>query len=280
MSESIARQTTRGGGRSPLESAQWRIFFVIEALGVATTLGLGLGLLGFAGAHDRIGLGFWLGGVLVGLGVGFVNYVIFKITLRSQLYRFLALFYALIERPRPKVASPFVSTELDDIEDLFGELIAELRGYVDRTVANQVTLERLQRYFSPAVVTQIVENGGMGSTGRAMNVTVLFCDLRGFTALSSKLAPEDVVALLNEYFTAMIDEIYSEQGTVLKLIGDAVMAAFGAPVPSDDDTVRAVRAGCRMQEAFGRLARDRTARGLPTPTGIGIGINRGAVVVG
>src|SRR2546425_3283229 len=81
-------------------------------------------------------------------------------------------------------------------------------------------------------------------------VTVLFCDLVGFTALSDRADPEDVKATLRPYHAELVHEIQRFGGTVEKFIGDAVMAVFGAPIAHEDDAERAVRSGLAILEAI------------------------------
>jgi class 3 adenylate cyclase/tetratricopeptide (TPR) repeat protein len=106
-------------------------------------------------------------------------------------------------------------------------------------------------------------------------VTVLFCDLVGFTAASDSADPEDVRARIRPYHARLRQEIERFGGTVEKFIGDAVMAVFGAPVAHEDDAERAVRAGLRVLEAIEELNADRPARSLQ----VRIGINTGEAVV-
>jgi class 3 adenylate cyclase len=109
--------------------------------------------------------------------------------------------------------------------------------------------------------------------------TVLFADMRGFTAVAERLSPADVVPLLNEYF-AMLSSVTREHGgTVFHMAGDGLMAGFGLPLPSDDASGRAVSAARGMIAGFGQLASEWKAR-LGIDTGIGIGINAGDVIVG
>src|SRR5919197_1279269 len=104
-------------------------------------------------------------------------------------------------------------------------------------------------------------------------VTVLFADVAGSTARAEGRHPEDVRALMADYFEAMAEEIRSEGGTIEKFVGDAIMAVFGVPAAHEDDPVRAVRAGRRM------LARlERWNEGRARPLEIRIGINTGEVV--
>jgi class 3 adenylate cyclase len=115
--------------------------------------------------------------------------------------------------------------------------------------------------------------------GRRMDVTVLFADIRGFTPLSEKLAPEEVVALLNDYLTHMTEVIFRHEGTLDKFLGDGLMAVFGAPVSQSDCTLNAVRAALEMRT---RLQDFNLARqiGGQAPVRVGIGINFGEAVVG
>jgi class 3 adenylate cyclase len=109
--------------------------------------------------------------------------------------------------------------------------------------------------------------------------TVLFADMRGFTAVAERLAPADVVPLLNEYFSMLSAVTRDHGGTVFHMAGDGLMAGFGLPLPADDASGRAVSAARGMIAGFGRLAADWKAR-LGIETGIGIGINAGDVIVG
>jgi class 3 adenylate cyclase len=271
-----------------LLSPQWRIFYLTLLVGLvtgtvtvaATVVVLGAMLANLSPASPWFWLLVAIASILV---VGFPHYVLFKVVLRRQLDRFLKLFYSAVERPAPRLEHWSRSRELDDLDALFEQLLAELRQYIDRAVSRGVELERLQRYFSPAVVQHLFEEGdGEGAIADVtrMRVTVLFSDIRGFTPMSARLSPNEVVDFLNEYFTAMIEAVQRERGTVLKLIGDSVMAVFGAPRSAPDDTQRAVRVGCEMQAEYRRLERAWRAKGKQPPVGMGVGINRGEVVVG
>jgi adenylate cyclase len=112
-----------------------------------------------------------------------------------------------------------------------------------------------------------------------VRATVLFSDLRGFTAHAEKLAPEDLVAQLNDYVGVVVEAIRAEGGVVDKYVGDAVMAVFGVPRPSLSDAQRAVRAAISMQGALALHNVERTKRGLPALRQ-GIGVHCGTVVAG
>jgi adenylate cyclase len=141
---------------------------------------------------------------------------------------------------------------------------------------------RLERYHSPAVIESIVQREGAVDAGggvKAAEVTVLFADLAGFTALSEKLGPEEVSSILEGYFTHAVDAIFEEGGTLDKFIGDCVMAFFGAPVAQADHAQRAVRAALKILREQDKWNADRAAAGEPTLE-MRIAINSGPVVVG
>ena len=121
--------------------------------------------------------------------------------------------------------------------------------------------------------------GHINLGGQVQEVTLLFCDIRGFTPMSDKLAPGQVVELLNLYLERMCRCITAEGGLVNKYIGDAIMAIFGAPLAMDDHADAALRAALRMRTAWVELNTDLTAAGLPNIR-IGIGIHTGPVVAG
>ena len=136
------------------------------------------------------------------------------------------------------------------------------------------------RYINEDVLDELLsdpeklELGGENAT-----LTVLFSDIRGFTSLSEKLAPNEVVALLNEYLTAMVDIVFEYHGTLDKFIGDAVMAFWGAPIKTADHAASAVRAGLAMLAKAQELRTKWLAEGKPALE-IGIGINTAEITVG
>jgi len=115
--------------------------------------------------------------------------------------------------------------------------------------------------------------------GQKRVVTTMFCDIRGFTPIAERLSPAELVALLNEYFTAMTAIIFEHQGTLDKYIGDEIMAVFGAPLSGVDDPARAVRAALKMQKVNAQLNAQRAASGAPLFE-IGIGICTGEAIAG
>lgn len=137
----------------------------------------------------------------------------------------------------------------------------------------------MSRYMDPGIADRLVASGAELLGGQSTMATVLFSDIRGFTTISEKLGPQGTVALLNEYFTLMVDCIAQEEGMLDKFIGDAIMAAFGIPVGHDDDADRAVRASIAMIRALWAWNALRVEEGKP-PVDMGIGLNSDTVVSG
>jgi adenylate cyclase len=136
------------------------------------------------------------------------------------------------------------------------------------------------KYVSRDIVEEILKNPeNMGLEGKRKHITVLFSDVRGFTALSEQITPEQVVSLLSDYLGRVAHIVFDHKGTVDKFIGDAVFAVFGAPVSHGNDAERAIRTGIAMIELVDSLA-DRWKETIGRPLKVGIGINTGDAVVG
>jgi len=136
------------------------------------------------------------------------------------------------------------------------------------------------RYVSRDVFAQLVANPDLAELGgKRRDMTVLFSDIRGFTSVTERGDPEQLVSQLNEYFSRMVDIVFRHQGTVDKFVGDMVMALFGAPLDDTDHAEHAVRAAIEMIRELGDLNKTWAVRGLPQ-LDIGIGINSGEMIAG
>ncbi|MDH4120653.1 MAG: adenylate/guanylate cyclase domain-containing protein [Deltaproteobacteria bacterium] len=136
------------------------------------------------------------------------------------------------------------------------------------------------QYLSPAVIDQLVENPAMLKLGGERRVcTAFFSDVAGFSSFSEKMEPEELVALLNVYLTAMSDIVMKYGGTVDKYEGDAIIAFYGAPVPYEDHAARAILTSLEMQETLVKMRADWAKEGKPQLK-VRIGLNTGPMVVG
>ena len=122
--------------------------------------------------------------------------------------------------------------------------------------------ERLQRYHSPAVINKILHGGEAdhGLVTQTRDVSVMFCDIVGFTTLTQHMTPEAIGEMLNEYFERMTDVIFEHDGTLDKFIGDAILAVFGAPLEQADHATRAVAAAIEMRRELDRFNAEHTRR--------------------
>jgi len=135
------------------------------------------------------------------------------------------------------------------------------------------------RYVSPRVIEQMLASGRDFLNAEHRELTLLFSDLRNFTAAARDLSPEAVKELIDSHLTAAFDVIADEDGTVDKIMGDGILAFFGAPMYMPDHPVRALNAALKMQRAHAQVMEQWEEKGLPK-LAMGIGINTGEVVVG
>lgn len=192
----------------------------------------------------------------------------------------------VLQLDTPFHAGTFTEQDLDLLTALanYAAVAVERLRYAMQAEYERQVRSRLERYHSPAVIEEILNqdlsagNGAMGRM-RVAEVSVLFADLAGFTALSERLPPAEVAELLEGYFTHATAAIFAAGGTLDKFIGDCVMAFFGAPMAQPDHAERAVRAALAIQEGMERWNAERRERGLP-PLQARIAVNSGPVVVG
>ncbi|WP_019500571.1 CHASE2 domain-containing protein [Pseudanabaena sp. PCC 6802] len=160
----------------------------------------------------------------------------------------------------------------------FGGGMAIALGYVARTAAE--IRAQFGRYLTSTVVASLLEHPeGLKFGGERREVTILMCDLRGFSSTSESLPPEEVVKILNIFLGHMTEVIDDYQGTIDEFIGDAILAIFGAPIQQPDDAIRAVACAVAMQQAMEPVNAKIAELNLPE-IAMGIGLNSGEVVVG
>jgi adenylate cyclase len=137
------------------------------------------------------------------------------------------------------------------------------------------------QYVSKDVYEQLVANPSLARLGgQRREMTVLFSDIRGFTTVTEKGQPEEIVGMLNEYFTRMVDIVFRHRGTVDKFVGDMVMALFGAPLDDPDHADHAVQAALEMIAELQKLNAGWKAQGRFAELDIGVGVNTGIMIAG
>lgn len=178
-------------------------------------------------------------------------------------------------------ASAFTQEELN----IFALIASQAGAAIDNALAHQKIARQaeqrlaLERFLSPEVAEMAMANPDIRLGGANQQATVLFADIRGFTAISESLEPARIVEILNEYFTRVSDVISDHGGMIDKYMGDAVMAVFGVPISKGKDAASAVETAIQIQQLMVEMNRDAAARHWPELR-IGIGITTGIVTAG
>ena len=212
-----------------------------------------------------------------------------EIKFRYQaLKEFLGALVMLAELGLIGVASVKLFNHYGYLTILISPSLAVIFGFVGATAYNYVT-ERKQKYLiksmfstyvNPTVVNELIEHPErLRLGGERKELTVLFSDIAGFATISESIEPEDLVALLNEYLSAMTAVIFANGGTLDKYEGDAVMAFWGAPIAQPDHALRACRAALQMQEALKGMRERWREEGKPY-IDVRVGLSTGIMVVG
>ena len=218
--------------------------------------------------------------VLIGCGIAAIYWM-----LDSFMSIFLSSQGSLLER--------IVGTDIGEIGTrvivlclfvIFGShaqyTINERRAVAKKLEEDRATRERFQRLMSPDLAEMVVsgqlkvEKGGISRVA-----TVMFVDIRGFTAMSENALPDQILQMLNEYFEMIVEVVFKHEGTVDKFIGDEIMVIWGAPVAHSDDPVRAIEAALEIHSQLA-LFNEKRAQEKKQQIQIGIGINTGNLVAG
>ena len=171
-------------------------------------------------------------------------------------------------------------TELTEMRDAMKAMdrIQALNHQLE--MRNRVLQETFGRYLSDDIVREILDSpSGWKLGGQKRELTILMSDLRGFTALSERMEPQDLITMLNHFFGEMYEEIERCRGTLIEFLGDGMLVIFGAPAPSETHAADAVAAAVGMQKRMEAVNRWNAERGYE-PLAMGIGINTDAVILG
>jgi class 3 adenylate cyclase len=165
-------------------------------------------------------------------------------------------------------------------DDEVGKLVESFNTMAEGLRQRDFIRNTFGRYLAREVVDQLLESeDGLSLGGETREVSLLMSDLRGFTAHTAGMPPERILKLLNRYLGGMVEILLDQRGTIDEIVGDGILAVFGAPTHMDDHVERAVACALRMQAAMDSINRMNEADGLPRLE-MGIGINTGRVVVG
>ena len=170
----------------------------------------------------------------------------------------------------------------DRVKSIFKDEVGELAEAFDNMTDGLKERDKVKTLFSKfhgSSVTDDLLQNDIRVGGANKKVVIFFSDIRGFTAFSEKRSPEEVVAMLNEYFAVMVGIINKNGGVVDKFIGDAIMAVWGAPKGTDKDAHAALKACLEMRQALEKLNEKRIARNEP-PINIGMGLHAGDAISG
>ncbi len=186
----------------------------------------------------------------------------------------------VIEVDSASVAQPFVEADLNLLIGIARQIALFLRNtqLAARAATERAQRRQLERFFSPAVARRVADSE-LTLGGELREGVVMFCDIVGFTPMSEKKQPAELVELLNLYLGTMVDEIFAAGGTVDKFGGDAILAVWGAPAPVEDDADWALRAALRMQNDMVAY-NARLAEMGSDPVGMGIGLHSGPFIAG
>ena len=156
----------------------------------------------------------------------------------------------------------------------------DIENYQKRLREEGLSRHRLSRYVGQDLVNKIINsNEDIPLENKKQDATILFADIRSFTAISEHMEPEDVISMLNEYFDAMVTIIFKYNGVLDKFIGDELMATFGVLGSTEEHPLNAIKAGIEMQKKISQLMSGFALKRYPIFE-VGIGINTGEVVMG
>ena len=172
-----------------------------------------------------------------------------------------------------------INLTISPVFDNGNEYSGAVLAFEDLSDINMIK-STFKKYVSENIVDELLDSGNEISLGGSKNeVCIMFCDIRGFTSMSEKMEPEDVVFLLNNYFQEMIDIVFKNNGTLDKIIGDELMVLYGVPIKSDNDCQKAVNTAIEMFTQLEEFNSKNEKNNLPR-LDIGVGINYGEVVSG
>jgi class 3 adenylate cyclase/HAMP domain-containing protein len=232
------------------------------------------------GHYDALNRQIMVGGILAGLAltlVGGLSGLWFAAALARPISR-LRDGVRQVGEGNFAVAVPEQGVrEVADLAHSFNELGQQLTEYIEK---RDFIRDTFGRYVTQEVVKKLLESeGALEMGGDTREVSLIMSDLRGFTAITADMTPEQVITFLNRYLSKMIEILLDHRAVIDEILGDGILAFFGAPEPQEDHPARAVACALQMQAAMDEINAANEADGFPRLT-MGIGVNTGPVVVG
>jgi adenylate cyclase len=215
---------------------------------------------------------YYIAGIVV--SIGFLAVFIFSLTLTKPIERLVSV-AGEIARGNFNVSAAMGVQSRDEVEMLAWAFDGMTEGLKERDKVKNL----FNKFHGSSVTENLLQSGEVSLGGMRKKVCVFFSDIRGFTSFSETRTPEDVVSMLNEYFTVMVKIINDNGGVVDKFIGDAIMAVWGTPKTTGDDPYNAVKACLEMRLGLLELNERRSSRG-EEPIKIGMGLHYGDTISG
>ena len=181
-----------------------------------------------------------------------------------------------------QIAKGDLSVDLSHIKrtDEVGLLALSLEKMVEGLKQKDFIRDTFGRYLTKEVVAKLLESeDGLKLGGESRQITLMMSDLRGFTALTAHMPPEKVISFLNRYLGQMVEVLMKHGGVIDEIIGDGILAFFGAPEPMEDHSLRAVACALEMQSAMAKINAENAKEGIASLE-MGVAVHTGNVVVG
>jgi class 3 adenylate cyclase len=185
----------------------------------------------------------------------------------------------LLARVRSLLRIKHLHDELAEANKNLKELNETLEQRVKGQVEQIQKLNSMKRYISPQIVERLISEDAIVGQVKRKSLTVFFSDIRGFTKIADEMEPEELLEMLNKYFSEMTEIVFKYGGTLDKFMGDGIMGFIGDPCEYSDHAQRAVKMAIEMQSKVEAL-NEEWGSYSPSPLQIGIGVNTGYVTVG
>ncbi|MBQ1710628.1 MAG: adenylate/guanylate cyclase domain-containing protein [Treponema sp.] len=212
-----------------------------------------------------------------------IMFLLFALTITISLSKIIITPLGKLTQAAERIKDGDYKTKVSIVTaDELGTLADSFNDMADSLAEKEFMRDTFGKVVDPEVRDYLMKDGGLSLSqlgGQTRQVTVLFCDIRSFTAMSEKMSAEEVVSLLNKYFTALGKCITKNHGIINKYIGDAIMAIFGAPINSKNSALDALKAALDMRQALSEVNKDFEKQGKPSIR-FGIGIHTGPVFAG